>query len=428
MGGLAQLCCENGWNVSGSDERFYPPMSDQLRHAGIVLHHGFDARVLTDDLDIVVIGNSLSRGNPVVEEILNHRIKFISGPELLRRLIESMTVLAIAGTHGKTTTSSLLAHLLECAGLKPGFLIGGVPENFGVSARLGKGDYFVVEADEYDTAFFDKRSKFLHYYPDIFGINNLEFDHADIFDSLSSIEKQFHHAIRCISPKGTVVARSKIDSIDRVLKQGIWSNLVMVGQDSEFCFSHNGRYLESATHYLSSEWIMRGTHNARNAELAIAMASTVGVGLSEAFGAISSFQGVTGRLNKLFENNELVIWDDFAHHPTAIAYTIETLKAEAPTDELHAVIELKSNTMRAGVHRQALFDAIQGADSVTWVVTKDIDWDTNRLGASPIPATVVIDVLSEIPNLVCLKGQIVFMSNGDFSGIQKALIKQLTNN
>ena len=267
MGGLAQICNQQGWQVTGSDQHVYPPMSDQLREAGIIMHEGYDPAILLSDLDLVVIGNAMSRGNPLVEAILDGKIPFISGPELLGRLTSEMTVLAVSGTHGKTTTTSMLAWILEHEGLNPGFLVGGVPENFGISARRGAGAIFVVEADEYDTAFFDKRSKFIHYHADVFGINNLEFDHADIFTDLADIETQFHHAIRRVPRSGFIISRTGIDSIKRVLHKGCWSNQISIGEGTAIDFTSNGDQLSASGLDMKIEWPMRGFHNAQNLSL-----------------------------------------------------------------------------------------------------------------------------------------------------------------
>lgn len=310
MGGLAQLCRESGWEVTGSDQRVYPPMSDQLRQAGITLTEGYDPKVLDEAPDLVVIGNAMSRGNPVVEAVLNQKVPFVSGPELLGQLTRDRTVLAVSGTHGKTTTSSLLAWILEAQGLAPGFLIGGVPKNFGVSARLGSGDVFVVEADEYDTAFFDKRSKFVHYHPDVFGLNNLEFDHADIFSDLAAIETQFHHAIRRVPGDGFVVARAGVASIERVLARGIWSQLVRVGADTAVQFDADSKWISDRATGQRVAWSMRGQHNAENAELAVAMAHAVNVPMDRAVAALAGFEGVARRLNLLFESERLRVWDE----------------------------------------------------------------------------------------------------------------------
>ena len=427
MGGLAQLCCQKGWDVTGSDQHVYPPMSDQLRDTGIFLHEGFDTTVLTDDLDIVVIGNAMSRGNPVVEAILDRKIPFVSGPELLGRLTTDMTVLAVSGTHGKTTTTSMLAWIMESQGLEPGFLIGGVPLNFGVSARLGSGQYFVVEADEYDTAFFDKRSKFVHYHPDILGINNLEFDHADIFADLAAIETQFHYVIRQIPESGCVISRSGIEAIDRVLARGCWSRQRRVGQDTEIEFVAKFDELISDGLDQSVQWTMRGTHNAHNAELAVAMAHAIDLPLSQSFSALAFFEGVARRMNLLYETAYLKIWDDFAHHPTAIETTLNALsESDATHGPLIAVIELRSNTMKAGIHGSALLDSTACADRVIWVLLTETEWDTSVLERCDGTSSVVADLLSLEHDLVAqTTGQIVFMSNGGFYGLQSRVVERI---
>ncbi len=427
MGGLAQLCRQKGWDVTGSDQHVYPPMSDQLRQAGITLHEGFDSAALTDDLDLVVIGNAMSRGNPAVEAVLDRKIPFISGPELLGRLTANMTVLAVSGTHGKTTTTSMLAWILDAQGMNPGFLVGGVPQNFGVSARLGGGQFFVVEADEYDTAFFDKRSKFVHYHPDVFGINNLEFDHADIFADLAAIETQFHHAIRRVPSSGFVVSRIGIEAIERVLARGCWSQNISIGKETAVDFRADADALVSDALGQSIRWTMRGTHNAQNAELAVAMAHAVNVPLDRAFSSLASFEGVARRLNLLFETGNLKIWDDFAHHPTAIETTLDAL-SEGGTSHgpLIAVIELRSNTMKAGVHGAALVNSAASADQVIWVLPDDAAWDSSVLDRDDGSSRVVRDVLSVEDELAGQQsGQIVFMSNGGFSGIQARVVERL---
>lgn len=427
MGGLAQLCRQKGWDVTGSDQHVYPPMSDQLRQAGITLHEGFDSAALTDDLDLVVIGNAMSRGNPAVEAVLDRKIPFISGPELLGRLTANMTVLAVSGTHGKTTTTSMLAWILDAQGMNPGFLVGGVPQNFGVSARLGGGQFFVVEADEYDTAFFDKRSKFVHYHPDVFGINNLEFDHADIFADLAAIETQFHHAIRRVPSSGFVVSRIGIEAIERVLERGCWSQNISIGKETAVDFRADADALVSDALGQSIRWTMRGTHNAQNAELAVAMAHAVNVPLDRAFSSLASFEGVARRLNLLFETGNLKIWDDFAHHPTAIETTLDALsEGGASHGPLIAVIELRSNTMKAGVHGAALVNSAVSADQVIWVLPDDAAWDSSVLDRDDGSSRVVRDVLSVEDELAGQQsGQIVFMSNGGFSGIQARVVERV---
>ena len=411
--------------MTGSDQHVYPPMSDQLREAGIVLHEGYHPAVLSSDLDLVVIGNAMSRGNPLVEAVLDGKIPFISGPELLGRLTSDMTVLAVSGTHGKTTTTSMLAWILEYEGLDPGFLVGGVPENFGISARGGGGAIFVVEADEYDTAFFDKRSKFIHYHADIFGINNLEFDHADIFLDLNDIETQFHHAIRRVPRSGFIISRAGIDSIKRVLKKGCWSNQISIGEGTAIDFKSNGDQLLASGLDMKIEWLMRGFQNAQNAELAVAMAHTINVPIDRAFSALGEFRGVARRLNLLFEKGSLKVWDDFAHHPTAIANTLDALTQEGAP--LIAVIELRSNTMKAGVHNETLLASAACADFVYWVLPETITWDEGLLLRPDGTSVVIRDMVALETQLAQqASGQIIFMSNGGFSGIQSRLVARLT--
>ncbi len=425
MGGLAQLCIARGWQVEGSDQHVYPPMSDQLVEAGIRLHEGFDPQVLTADVDLVVIGNALSRGNPCVEAVLDQRIPFISGPELLGRLTQDMQVLAVAGTHGKTTTTSMLAWILDRAGYEPGFLVGGVPTDFGVSARLGGGQYFVVEADEYDTAFFDKRSKFVHYHPDVFGINNLEFDHADIFANLEAIETQFHHAIRRVPSTGFVVVRNQVESIARVIDRGLWSGLISVGSETDVSMSADGESLYYPTMGQRVRWAMRGSHNAANAEMAVAMAHAVNIPLDQAFQALDGFSGVARRLNCLYESVRLTIWDDFAHHPTAIEATLDTLSAENSEAPLIAVIELRSNTMRAGVHVDTLRDAVRAASEVVWVIPDSMTWDATRLLRPETDDRLSTDIDALANTLTECTGTLVFMSNGGFGGLQSRVVSTL---
>ena len=425
MGGLAQLCRQKGWEVTGSDQNVYPPMSDQLRQAGITLHESYNPGVLGEDLDLVVVGNAVSRGNVEVEAVLDDKIPFISGPELLGRLTQDMTVLAVSGTHGKTTTTSMLAWIMESQGLNPGFLVGGVPQNFGVSARLGGGQWFVIEADEYDTAFFDKRSKFVHYHPDIFGMNNLEFDHADIFPDLSAIEIQFHHAIRRVPSQGFVVSRAGVDAIDRVLARGCWSQQMRIGQSTSVQFRAEWDRLVCDDWSLSVQWSMRGKHNAQNAELAVVMAHAANVPTDEGLMALSEFQGVARRLNLLFDNGLLKVWDDFAHHPTAIETTLEAL-SEGSQRPLTAVIELRSNTMKAGIYGKALLESVAIADLVYWVLSDDVSWDIQILEREQ-GSSVVVDDLSALEQQLSKQtsGQIIFMSNGGFSGIQGRVVEHL---
>ena len=425
MGGLAAWCVAEGWTVTGSDQAVYPPMSDQLRALGIRLFDGEDLAQLEPRPDLVVIGNALSRGHPVVEAVLEQRLSYTSGPALWGQLTRDRTVLAVSGTHGKTTTSSLLAHILTEAGQDPGFLIGGVPLNFGVSARPGTGPV-VIEADEYDTAFFDKRSKFLHYHPDVFGLNNLEFDHADIFPDLAAIERQFQHGLRVVPRSGQVVARLDEPAIDRVLAGGCWSTLTRVGPGTASHFVAEGTTVRDVGSGRAVTWALRGQHNAANAELAVAMAEAVGVTREIAFEALSSFLGVARRLNALGTVGDLTLWDDFAHHPTAIALTLSAVRETAGAQPVTAVIELRSNTMKAGVHAAALPAAVAAADVVHWVVPATSpglddalsDASTQRYVWHDLEA--LVSVLSEPSH-----GHLVFMSNGGFGGIQQRVFNNL---
>lgn len=425
MGGLAAWCVAEGWTVTGSDHAVYPPMSDQLRGLGIALSEGDDLAQLHPRPDLVVIGNALSRGHPVVEAVLDQGIPFLSGPALWGQLTRDRTVLAVSGTHGKTTTSSLLAHILDVAGLDPGFLIGGVPLNFGVSARSGTGPV-VIEADEYDTAFFDKRSKFLHYHPDVFGMNNLEFDHADIFPDLAAIERQFQHGLRVVPGRGHVVARAQEPAIERVLAAGCWSTLVRVGAQTDYQFAVDGDGICDLLTGQRVSWVMRGQHNAANAELAVAMAVAVGVERAAGFAALTSFQGVARRLTYLGLAGDLTVWDDFAHHPTAIAVTLAAVREAAGPAPVIAVIELRSNTMKAGVHAKALPEAVQLADVVHWVVPEGPHSLAHSL-ADPSRQRYVWQDLDALTH--CLSdasaGHLVFMSNGGFGGIQQRVFNNL---
>ncbi|RMF18806.1 MAG: UDP-N-acetylmuramate:L-alanyl-gamma-D-glutamyl-meso-diaminopimelate ligase, partial [Gammaproteobacteria bacterium] len=372
MGSLALLAREKGYRVTGSDANVYPPMSTQLAEAGIQVSEGWQPSHLDPQPDLVIIGNALGRGNPLVEHVLDRGLPYTSGPQwLAEHVLQDRWVLAASGTHGKTTTSSMLAWILEFNGLAPGYLIGGVPRNFGMSARLGDSSFFVIEADEYDTAFFDKRSKFVHYRPRTLIINNIEFDHADIFDSLADIERQFHHVVRTVPGMGQVLYPSGDAATERVLAKGCWSSrqpfLSPVGEEaarpgdsglpgarllkadgSEFVIESDGEILGEV------RWSLKGRHNVHNALAAVLAARHIGVREQHACQALCQFAGVARRLDALAERNGVVIYDDFAHHPTAIASTLEGLRAAFPGERLLAIIEPRSNTMKMGVHRQAL--------------------------------------------------------------------------
>ncbi|MGY8866605.1 MAG: UDP-N-acetylmuramate:L-alanyl-gamma-D-glutamyl-meso-diaminopimelate ligase, partial [Methylophagaceae bacterium] len=372
MGGVALLARSLGMKVSGSDANVYPPMSDQLKAAGIELQEGYLAEHMKPKPDLVVIGNAMSRGNPAVEYVLNEGLAYTSGPQwLANNVLKDRWVLAVSGTHGKTTTSSLLAWILEDAGLAPGFLIGGVPGNFGEAARLGDTPFFVIEADEYDTAFFDKRSKFVHYHPRTLVVNNLEFDHADIFDDLAAIQKQFHYLIRTVPSEGLIIIPPDEVDIDETFSMGCWSKKQTVGLEagdlqatevstdgSEFKVQYQGKFQANVN------WQMLGRHNVSNALAAIAAARHVGVNISQACEALAAFKGIKRRMELYGEVKGIRVYDDFAHHPTAIESTIKGLKANIGERKLIAILELRSNTMRMGIHKESLANCLQVADRV----------------------------------------------------------------
>jgi len=438
MGGLALLAREAGFEVTGSDRNIYPPMSTQLADSGITLVDGYEAQQLSPTPDSVVVGNALSRGQPVVEAMLDQGLTYTSGPEWLgRHILQDQWVLAVSGTHGKTSTASMLAWILEQAGLQPGFLIGGIPGNFGVSARLGGGDYFVVEADEYDSAFFDKRSKFVHYRPKTAVINNLEYDHADIFPNLAAIETQFHHLVRCIPGEGLIVRGGDV-AIDRVLEKGCWTPVETVsGADSRPGAGWTWRSLSSAGDVLqistpdgaeaSLHWSLIGDHNAANATAAVAAAAHVGISLQVAVEALSQFAGVKRRLELLGKPADVSVYDDFAHHPTAIEGTLRALRAQLTAGNLIAIIEPRSNTMRLGEHREALAACAQAADYALWFAPPDLQWDLSSIvatsGQEVLEST---DALIERALDIAEPGDsIVIMSNGGFDGLHSRLLMAL---
>lgn len=441
MGSLALLARELGHEVSGSDANVYPPMSTQLEAAGIALSEGYRAENLTPCPDLVVVGNALSRGNPEVEALLNQGLAYTSGAEWLARFVlPERRVIAVAGTHGKTTTASLLAWLLESAGLEPGFLIGGVPRNFGVSARLGGADApFVVEADEYDTAFFDKRSKFVHYRPSVAVLNNLEFDHADIFPDLAAIERQFHHLIRTVPGNGRLFVADGQPALERVLAQGVWTPVEHFGSDasSEWQLrlerSDAQRFSVHHTTASGSEeaqvtWTLTGEHNARNALAALAAAHACGVELAPACAALEHFQTPKRRQEIRGEIGGVQVIDDFAHHPTAIAATLGGLRSATPNVRLLAVIEPRSNTMRLGALRERLSESVAQADSVFWYQPPGLDWSMSSLVDAGRHRELFDDIDTLVAAVVAQAfsgDRIVVMSNGGFGGIHERLLAAL---
>ena len=439
MGGLALLARDSGYRVSGSDANVYPPMSTQLIESGIAVTDGYDANQLQPTPDCVVVGNALSRGNAAIESMLNRHLHYTSGPEWLgQHILKDRSVLAVAGTHGKTSTASMLAWILEQAGLAPGFLIGGVPVNFGLSARLGEGRYFVVEADEYDSAFFDKRSKFVHYRPDTLVINNLEYDHADIFADLAQIETQFHHLIRCIPGDGAII-RGEGDAIDRVLARGVWSAVSTVAAASETTTAgwswRSGPAPENVFTITTPDgqayplrWPLIGAHNAANATAAVAAAAQVGVDPADAVNALASFAGIKRRLELLGAPHNIAVFDDFAHHPTAIAATLSAMRAEQSSGKLIALVEPRSNTMRLGQYRAELGAAAQEADHVIWFEPPGLDWNLSAALDAYEHQEVMSDIDALLNRALALAhpgDKIVVMSNGGFQGLHTRLIATL---
>ncbi|RUM92290.1 MAG: UDP-N-acetylmuramate:L-alanyl-gamma-D-glutamyl-meso-diaminopimelate ligase [Thiomicrospira sp.] len=440
MGGIAQLAKSMGVNVSGSDTAIYPPMSTQLEQAGIPVSTCEEA-FLSQTPDVVVIGNTLSRGHAAVEATLNAQQVYTSGPQwLAENILKDRWVVAVAGTHGKTTTASMVAWILEHAGLQPGFLIGGVPENFGVSARLGASPFFVVEADEYDTAFFDKRSKFVHYHPRTCVLNNLEFDHADIFDDLAAIQRQFHHLVRTVPGNGLIIQPSDETNIDEVIQQGCWTPLEAQGSQSTQAdwtyqlLSDDGTAYE--VYYQGQfrgkvHWSMTGLHNVRNGLSAIAAAQHCGVPVEEAIQGLCTFEGVRRRMTQVGTVNDIVVYDDFAHHPTAIQMTLSgmksQLKAQSTTGRLIAVFEPRSNTMRMGVHQNTLPAAFDEADAVYAFIDPDWNW-TMPMDLFKVPVKVADnydDLLDRLVEELLPEDTVVIMSNGSFGGIHQRLLTAL---
>ena len=439
MGGVAILARRAGHEVSGADQHTYPPMSALLENEGIVLHEGYTEEPMHDKPDLVIIGNALSRGNPAVEYVLNQGLNYTSGPRWLgENYLHNRKVIAVAGTHGKTSTSSMVAWILEFAGLNPGFLIGGVPLDFNVSAREGEG-YFVVEADEYDTAFFDKRSKFVHYRPQVATLNNLEYDHADIFPDLAAIETQFHHLIRTIPGNGTIISNGTDANLERVLARGCWSHLQRFSFDDKHDWQvemirpdgSELRFLYQQQDMGSLDWTHCGRHNAMNACTAIAAAVAVGLPAATAIEALSSFRGVKRRMELIAQAHDIHVYDDFAHHPTAIRLTLEGLRRKVGNDRILVALEPRSNTMRAGVHADELGPALIAADHVWLKTGEGIDWDP-QVALAPLEGrckivTRVDDMLAQIEARLNPGDHVVFMSNGGFEAAPRRLAELLKN-
>lgn len=441
MGGIALLARALGHQVSGSDANVYPPMSTQLENQGIDLMNGYEPEHLQPVPDLVIVGNAMSRGNPLVETVLNNKIPIVSGPQWLsEHILHTRHVLAVSGTHGKTTATGMLCWILESAGLNPGFLVGGIPQNFGLSARLGGDKYFVVEADEYDTAFFDKRSKFIHYHPDTLIINNIEYDHADIFADIAAIRREFHHMVRTVPGNGLIIAKQGDRQVAQVLEMGCWSSVeyfgghandmksewsvgALAGDFGQFNVLHHARIVGKVS------WNLIGQFNAENALAAIAAANHIGIKPVQACEALQSLKNVKRRLECLAEVNQVTVYDDFAHHPTAIRATLEALRQKVKSQRIIAIMEPRSNTMRQGIHKETLADAFNEADKIYLYDEDNLDWDLSKATASLGEKVKIMqsidDIVSTVAKLAEAGDHILIMSNGSFSGLHQKLIENL---
>ena len=455
MGSLAQLAKQKGFDVSGFDRALYPPMSEQLATAGIEVFEGFEPCQLNPRPDLAIIGNAgMPRGHEAVEYVLEHNLAYTSGAEWLgNAVLRERWTIAAAGTHGKTTTASMIAHILDHAGLDPGFLIGGVPGNFSASARLGTGACFVVEADEYDTSYFDRRSKFLHYRPRTLVLNNLEFDHADIFDDLGQIQRQFHHLVRAVPRTGLIIAPGRDRNINAVLKLGCWTPVStfdladgsaalddakppqgdawiaeeIAPDGGRFSVSLNGMRVGSVS------WTQMGRHNVANAMAALAAARHAGVPVAHGVAALGSFRGVKRRMELIVNRADLKVYDDFAHHPTAIRTTLEGLRARVGNERIVAVVEPRTHTMSLGTLRDDLVRCCAAADDAIWYSGDNVRWDVGEVARqSLVPAVVEHDIDDLIERIAALAANekrstthVVIMSNGAFGGIYERLRNRL---
>ncbi|HEX7816786.1 UDP-N-acetylmuramate:L-alanyl-gamma-D-glutamyl-meso-diaminopimelate ligase [Dyella sp.] len=437
MGGVAALARELGEQVEGSDANVYPPMSTQLQSLGIGLMQGYSAGHLKPAPDLVVVGNAMTRGNPAVEYMLDEQLRYVSGPQWLgETVLAGREVLAVAGTHGKTTTTSLLAHLLECAGLAPGFLVGGVPGNFGVSARLGQGKPFVIEADEYDSAFFDKRSKFVHYRPRVAILNNLEYDHADIFPDVAAIQRQFHHLVRTVPGNGRLIVNAHDAYLAQVLAMGCWTPVETFGigeghwrgelikADGSAFRVYRGDALLGEIH-----WPLLGNHSVMNALAALAATTAAGADPQALLPAFADFSSVKRRMEVVGQVNDITVYDDFAHHPTAIATTLAGLRAKVGGARILVALEPRSNSMRLGAHALALAPSLADADAVVFLHRPELSWDAKRVTdalegrGTAVPS---VDALIDVLHTQVRPGdQVVFMSNGGFEAAPRRFVQAL---
>lgn len=439
MGGIASLASAESHRVSGSDENVYPPMSTLLESQGIEITQGYHPEDIPEDVDQVVVGNVMSRGKPIIEALLEKRTRYMSGPQwLYENVLKDRWVLAVAGTHGKTTTASMLAWILEYAKLSPGFLIGGVPENFGVSARLGDSSFFVVEADEYDTAFFDKRSKFVHYHPQTLVLNNLEYDHADIFPDLDAIKTQFHHLMRTVPSNGLVVSNQEESNLQDVLDIGCWTPVetFAASQDNanwtvklhdksgkKFDVLFEGKLLGSVS------WSLIGMHNVSNALASIAAARHVGVPPEYAIAALTEFKGVKRRMQLRGEVNQICVYDDFAHHPTAISTTLSGLRSSVGEQKIIAILESRSNTMQMGVHDASLAGSLELADEILLFQPAGMDYSLQSImdvhGNKATIFSKVDSIVDYVADVARPTDQVLVMSNGGFGGIHDKILTAL---
>ncbi|MGO1002659.1 UDP-N-acetylmuramate:L-alanyl-gamma-D-glutamyl-meso-diaminopimelate ligase [Lysobacter sp. CA196] len=449
MGGVAALARELGHEVEGSDQAVYPPMSTQLEQLGIALKQGYKPEYIGADCDEIVVGNALSRGNAAVEQVLDDGRRYTSGAQWLsEQVLPGRDTLAVAGTHGKTTTTTILTWLLEAAGRQPGFLIGGVAEDFGVSARIGAGREFVVEADEYDTAFFDKRSKFVHYRPLVAILNNLEYDHADIFPDVAAIQRQFHHLVRTVPRRGRLIVNGEDERLSEVLAMGCWTPVERFGLQSESesesasatpAFEWTARLIEAdgsafavihdGVELGEVRWPLLGRHNVMNALAALAAANAVGVDVASVLPALAAFRSVKRRLEVIGETGGVTVYDDFAHHPTAIATTLAGLRARVGSARIVVAMEPRSNSMRLGAHSDALAPSLDGADTVVFLHRPELAWDAGKVvaglrgeGVTVPDADALIAALSE---RVRAGDHVVFMSNGGFDGAPRRFFAAL---
>ena len=440
MGGLAILARQAGHQVSGSDEHVYPPMSTQLEQQGIALTQGFDPSQLDTRPDMVIVGNVMTRGNPIIEYVLNRNIPYTSGPQwLYENVLRDKWVIGVAGTHGKTSTSSMVAWILQFAKMQPGYLIGGIPANFGQSAHLGDSDFFVVEADEYDTAFFDKRSKFVHYHPRTLINNNLEFDHADIFENLAAIQKQFHHLIRTVPGEGLIINDGDNKALDEVMAMGCWTPVEKIHVGMSTPQGWNARNLSDDSSefdiYLDDnyqghlKWNQMGQHNVNNAMAAIVASRHAGVPVVQSIEALTQFKGVKRRLELRADTNGICLYDDFAHHPTAIETTLKGLRGHVGGAKIWTLLEPRSNTMRMGVHQQRLAASLSESDYVLLFQPEGMDWSlqntVDSIGAQASLYTRVDEMVAYLENHVQAGDHIVVMSNGGFAGIHQKLENML---